>query len=280
MGAICRSTFESESPFGKAIRTPESRGQNISSKERPLFSTETELIVLLERVERKLLHTFVDKDLLLEALTHSSFSNERTKGLNNERLEFLGDAVIGLVIAEELMNLFPTAAEGQLSRWRSSLVSRKTLSEVALNEGMNESVLLGKGERSSGGGTKTSILSGVFEAVIAALYLDAGFEVAKQYLIRVYQPWFEDLIEDGERLFLRFDQKTHLQEKTQSLFKSTPVYRVVEAFGAEHKKTFRVEIEIDGRVFAEGLGPSKKEAEQEAASMALRQLGDEHGTGF
>lgn len=221
-------------------------------------------------------YTFKDKELLFEALVHSSFSNERTPGENNERLEFLGDAVIGLVVAEELMNLFPTASEGQLSRWRSSLVSRKTLAEVALSQGMNEWVLLGKGERSSGGAEKTSILSGVFEAFIAALYHDAGFELTKNYLIQVYEPWFEGLIKDGEKLFLRFDQKTFLQEKTQRLFRTTPTYRLVESFGAEHKKTFRVEIEVAGRILAEACGKSKKEAEQEAASLALVKLEDEH----
>lgn len=242
------------------------------------FANEESRATHLMGIEACLAHTFNDRDLLLQSLTHSSFSNERSEGGNNERLEFLGDAVIGLVVAEELMNLFPDAAEGNLSRWRSSLVSRKTLSEVALHNKINEWVLLGKGERTSGGAEKTSILCGVFEAVIGALYLDAGFEKAKNYLIQVYQPWFEALIEDGEKLFLRFDQKTYLQEKTQSLFRCTPTYRVIEAYGAEHKKIFRVEIEIDGRVLAEGLGKSKKEAEQQAASEALVTLGDSHGT--
>lgn len=233
----------------------------------------------IETVETRLGRVFSDKALLLTSLTHASFSNEKLAGSNNERLEFLGDAVIGLVVARELMNLFPDATEGNLSRWRSSLVSRKTLSEVALAQGMHQWVLLGKGERTSGGAEKTSILSGVFEAVVGALYLDAGFENARDYLIRVYQPWFEGLIEDGEKLFLRFDQKTYLQEKTQSLFRMTPTYRVVESFGAEHQKTFRVEIEVGGKILAEGSGKSKKEAEQMAASEALLRLGDAHVTG-
>lgn len=234
---------------------------------------------ILSLSQSKLSHEFKDEGLLLQALTHSSFFNEKngqkTKlHSDNERLEFLGDAVIGLVIAQSLMERFPKASEGKLSRWRSSLVSRKTLAEIALSLGMNDWILLGRGERRTGGAVKVSILAGVFEAVVGALYLDTGLDKVNDFLREAYAPWLTALTElkDSEARKL-FDMKTHLQEKTQELYRVVPTYRLVDAWGPEHEKTFKVEIQIIGKSVAHGEGRSKKEAEQKAAQSALEILG-------
>ncbi len=222
-------------------------------------------------------HRFQDPRTLLQALTHSSYSNElvHAGGVSaalpdNERLEFLGDAVIGLVVAGQLMARFPQASEGLLSRWRSNLVSRKTLAEIAARLGLGENLLLGRGERRTGGAEKRSILAAALEALVGAVYLDGGLGVAEGFLGSVYSPFFEHLA-NGEPA--TSDNKTHLQERTQSRFKMTPVYRLIDSWGPEHQKTFRVEILIDGRTVASGEGRSKKEAEQRAASLALEILG-------
>lgn len=224
-------------------------------------------------IEDTLGHVFVNPQLLVEALTHSSFSNEKSISSNNERLEFLGDAVIGLVIGEKLWDKFPQSNEGQLSRWRSQLVSRKSLAELSKKTSMGKWVLLGKGEDRSGGSEKKSILAGVFESVVGALYLDGGLEKARAFLLRVYQPMMDNLTEDDITYRKELDQKTFLQEITQSKHGSIPLYRVVDVWGLEHEKNFKVEIEIAGKVIASGEGKSKKEAEQRAAQGALESYG-------
>lgn len=215
-------------------------------------------------------------DVVREALTHSSFSNEDRK-LNpetspmrdNERLEFLGDAVIGLVVAQLLMERFPEASEGKLSRWRSYMVSRRHLAELAYDLGMGELILLGQGERRTGGAEKRSILAAAFEAMIGAVYLDGGLAVTTELLRRLFDaPILAMSL--GTHLSPSLDNKTYLQEVTQSLYKSTPLYRMIDSWGPEHEKTFRVEIHVDGRYVGTGDGKSKKEAEQSAASLALQ----------
>src|SRR5262249_12387053 len=155
----------------------------------------------------------------------------------------LGDAVIGLVVAQRLMEIFSEASEGTLSRWRSGLVSRKCLAEIAQTHRVGELILLGRGERRSGGATKCSILAGAFEALVGSVYLDGGIEAAARFLIRIYDPWFEALKrgEVGSSATL-MDRKTYLQERIQSMYKSQPVYRLVRAWGLEHEKQFSVEI--------------------------------------
>jgi ribonuclease III len=224
----------------------------------------------VSELQAEINYVFQDRNLLVEALTHSSYSNEvgGTPPLkDNERLEFLGDAVIGLVVAKALMERFPDATEGRLSRYRSHLVSRKTLAELAWETGFGNWVLLGRGERRTGGAEKRSILAGTFEAIIGALYQEAGLEVAASYLNRVYEAWYLSL---DQKLG---DMKTFLQEKTQGMYKATPIYTVVDSWGREHEKHFRVAIEIQGRIIAHGDGRSKKEAEQAAAEAALENLG-------
>jgi ribonuclease III len=236
---------------------------------------------VLSALEELVGHDFNSRALLLQSITHSSFSNEKAAGLpggnacpsDNERLEFLGDAVIGLVVAQILMHRFPEACEGKLSRWRSSLVSRKTLAEIACELKLGDNLLLGRGERSTGGAEKRSILAAGLEALVGALYLDGGLEKASAFLERIYTPWFSHLGDGEESVFKMLDKKTHLQERTQSLYKTTPLYRLVDVWGPEHEKHFRVEIVIGDNIIATGDGRSKKEAEQNAARTALESLG-------
>ncbi len=231
-------------------------------------------------VESLATYTFKDPQTLIEALTHSSFFNEATATQapvapsDNERLEFLGDAVIGLVVARALMERFRSASEGLLSKWRSQLVSRKTLAEIAQRLGLGDHVLLGKGERRTGGAEKRSILSSAFEAVVAALYLDGGIQVATQFLERVYQPLMTELHAEPTMVGGNMqDSKTVLQERCQAFYRVAPGYRVMESWGPEHEKFFRVEIAVNGKAIADGYGRSKKEAEQNAARVALELLG-------
>ncbi|MFM8269912.1 MAG: ribonuclease III [Pseudomonadota bacterium] len=228
---------------------------------------------LLLQVEKTLDHVFSNRALLLEALTHSSFKNEQGSQTDNERLEFLGDAVIGLIIGEKLWSLFPQASEGQLSRWRSQLVSRKSLADLSKQSNMGTWILLGKGEARSGGNEKKSILAGIFESVMGALYLDGGLEKVRNFLVKVYKTSFESLSEDDVTYRKELDQKTFLQEITQGRHGTTPLYRVIDVWGLEHEKHFRVEIEIAGQIIAHGEGRSKKEAEQKAAQYALETYG-------
>lgn len=188
-------------------------------------------------------------------------------------MEFLGDAVIGLVIASTLMDLFPLASEGKLSRWRSGLVSRKTLAEVADGLDFGNRVLLGRGELRTGGATKRSILAGTFEAIVGALFVDAGLEKVSEFLRHTFKSHLTRIADGGETVMKSLDKKTHLQERIQSVYKITPIYRVARTWGPEHEKEFRVEIVIGNKVVAEGNGRSKKEAEQQAASIAIEILG-------
>ncbi len=228
-------------------------------------------------VEALLGHQFADTNLLFRALTHSSYSNERAavSGApdDNERLEFLGDAVIGLIVAEALMARYPSATEGKLSRWRSNLVSRRTLADLAGKLALGDYLRLGRGEKQTGGAEKTSILAGGFEAVVGAVYLDGGLEPVRRFLMGLFGELFETFGEESGTHGRYLDKKTALQEKTQSLYRLTPTYRLVSTWGLEHEKNFQVEILLGENVVANGQGRSKKEAEQEAAKNALGRLG-------
>ncbi len=234
---------------------------------------------LLADVQKTLNYEFRDPARVCEALTHSSYSNEDRKLhpdsaalVDNERLEFLGDAVIGLVIADLLMRRFPEASEGKLSRWRSYLVSRRHLAELASQAGLGERILLGQGERRTGGSEKRSILAAGLEALVGAVFLDGGLPAATSVLGRMFQEAVDRLALNPTAPVPSLDNKTYLQEVTQSMYKSTPLYRLAETWGPEHEKTFRVEIHIAGRLLGTGDGKSKKEAEQQAASLALEWL--------
>jgi ribonuclease III len=208
-------------------------------------------------------HRFQNVELLTQALTHRSYVNECSEPVqDNERFEFLGDAVIDVIVSSELMARFPEAREGPLSKMRATLVSEGGLAKIAEKLDLGEALRLGRGEEMSGGRTKPSILSDAFEAVIAAVYLDGGLDRATQVLL----PWFEF----PEQLELRkFDPKTELQQRIQAELHITPTYRVIAETGPDHDKVFEVELLIGDEVKTRGSGRTKKEAEQNAAGKLL-----------
>ena len=204
-----------------------------------------------------------------EALTHRSFTQELKLTMpDNERLEFLGDALLDCWIAEFLMRRYPTDTEGILSKKRASLVNEEVLAQKAVMLGLDQQLKLGPAEARSGGAKKASMLSDVFEAVLAALYLDQGFEPARQWLEEVFE---QDLNNSTNTEFEK-DYKSRFQEWAQSEKRKTPKYLMLEETGPDHQKQFRVEVRIDEEIWGEGFGLSKKKAEQQAAENALRRL--------
>lgn len=216
-----------------------------------------------ERLERLLGYRFAHQELLEQALTHRSHANENRAGTDNEKLEFLGDAVINLVVGHLLMDEFPALSEGELSVTRAQVVSEAGLSELAADLGLGEFLRLGRGEERTGGRHKPSLLADALEAVVAAVYLDGGFDAARDLVHRVLAPRLAALDASGFQ-----DSKTRLQESAQAKLRSTPEYRVVGEAGPDHDKTFEVAVLIRGREWARAAGKSKKEAEQRAAAMA------------
>jgi ribonuclease-3 len=215
-------------------------------------------------------YTFKNITLLHTALTHRSFVNEN-QDLNyrdNERLEFLGDAVLELCISDVLMKQFPEYNEGGLSKVRASVVNEQPLAKLAEEFRIGNFILLGRGEESSGGRHKDSILSNAFEAVIAAIYLDGGFEEALSFIARAFQPLIKEWTEDP----FHHDYKTSLQELSQSKYKIIPKYRLIHEYGPDHSKIFEIRLTIPDIITAQGTGRSKKEAEQNAAHNALKEL--------
>lgn len=231
---------------------------------------ENERIAKLKLLEAAVGHEFADLRLLDVALTHRSFINENSQpGLrDNERLEFLGDAVIDLCISDLLMKKYPDYNEGKLSRMRSLLVNEYPLADMGRKFSLGEYLRLGKGEETSGGRNKSSILSNAFEAVVAAIYLDSGFDRVAAVLTRLFEPL---LVQNAHDLLFR-DFKTQLQEVSQELFRTIPKYSLMDEYGPDHDKTFVVQLGIANRILTSGMGKSKKEAEQEAARRALEEL--------
>ena len=210
-------------------------------------------------------YRFKQEDLLKQALTHRSFSRSR----NNERLEFLGDSVLGLVISQFIFQQLPEANEGELSRIRASLVKEETLANVARDIDLGNHIHLGGGELKSGGFRRSSILSDALEAVIGAIYLDSGFEQAKETVLYFYRDYLQT-IPDSEVLK---DPKTRLQELLQAQQKDLPNYQVVQTVGKDHDQTFTVKCEVASlSLETTGKGTSRKKAEQVAAETALRKL--------
>jgi len=229
----------------------------------------------LAELERRLGYSFKDKSLLKRALIHRSFAFEKDLKENYEVLEFLGDAVIGLIVSEELIKRFPDKREGELSQIRAFLVSEPSLSELAKSIGLGEFLYLGRGEKRTGGKEKSSILCDVFESVFGALYLDAGFEKAREVFKEKFLPLMWEIL---ERAPTYKDFKSYLQEITQREYKTLPRYRIVEAVGPEHDKEFTVECRV-GELITKGKGKTKKAAEQKAAEEMLKVLGVVEGGG-
>lgn len=206
----------------------------------------------------------------LQALTHSSYANERglEAGAHNERLEFLGDAVLELAISETLYTYFPALPEGKLTRFRAGLVCEDSLSKLAGELELGTLIRLGKGEDSSGGRLRPSLLADALEALLCAVYLDLGFEEARALTGRLFLPLFEDLARGG----LPRDYKTLLQEFTQAKLALIPEYHIISETGPDHAKVFVAQVLINNRVSGQGSGRTKKEAEQESAREAYDHL--------
>jgi len=214
--------------------------------------------------------SFKDPSLLEQALIHSSYVNENP-GLaltSNERLEFLGDAVLGSVIAEKLYHDLPSFTEGEMTKLRATLVRRDTLARVARAIGLGDYLYLGKGEESSGGRHKLVNLAGALEAVIAAIYLDQGLATAKNFILRLFNTELQKVVSRGAEV----NYKSQLQELIQAREQQTPAYYVIEAKGPDHDRRFTVEVRAGDTVLGRGSGRSKKEAETEAARSALERL--------
>ncbi len=223
----------------------------------------------LTSVEEKLGYVFENKDVLTLAFIHRSFVNE-SKGAalnHNERLEFLGDSVLGLIIADYLYHRLPGYPEGQLSQLRSRLVDASSCALYLQKLGLAESILLGKGERMSEGHAKASIKADVFEALIAAIYLDGGSQVVKSFLLCHFEDEIEKVIGSPPRNY-----KAELQDYSQKKFQRGPVYKVVDETGPDHAKVFHVLVSVNENELGIGMGASKKEAEQRAAFAALSKL--------
>ncbi len=217
-------------------------------------------------------YKFRDPDLLTRALTHKSYANERreTSSSHNERLEFLGDTVLGFVIGELIYRSFPNLQEGALSKIKAHLVSASTLASKGRALGIGRYLRMGAGEARSGGAEKLSLLADGFEAVVAAIYLDGGLPAADAFLKRVFGPDITG-IDIGDLSFQ--DYKTALQETAQALGLPLPEYRIVDEYGPDHEKIFVVQVFWDGEAFAYGRGSSKREAQRKAAKEALKKLG-------
>lgn len=211
------------------------------------------------------MHRFSDPELLKQSLTHKSFANENRVPYHNERMEFLGDAVLNLVVSEYLMKTCPEANEGELSRLRAAIVSEPALAGIARGISLGGYMLLGRGEEQTGGRDKDSLLSNSLEAVIASIYLDSGKDAAEAFIIRFFDETIRKTCAAGGSL----DYKTRLQELCQERLKLLPDYRIVLESGPDHQKQFEVEVWIKGSLSGRGIGRSKKEAEQRAAKEAL-----------
>lgn len=232
----------------------------------------------LEKLQEMIGYQFGDVRLLRQSLMHVSYGHEfnMEKPLalrNNERLEFLGDAVLDLVISDLLLESFPDAPEGQLSKMRAAVVNEKTLYEISKTLNLSELMLLGKGEQRTGGNTKPSIMSSAFEALIAAIYIDGGFNAVYPVVRFLFNPIFKE--ENHEISFK--DYKTKLQERVQALYRLTPTYLQVSSKGPDHAKIFEVEVYAADRLLAIADGSSKKDAEQNAARAALDKLANQQG---
>jgi ribonuclease-3 len=224
-----------------------------------------------EKIEEKIGVTFTDKDLLKQAFTHRSYLNEnRESGLgHNERLEFLGDAVLELVTTDYLYKNFPDKAEGDLTAFRAALVNTISISDAATELGFNDYLLLSKGESKDTGRARSYILANTFEAVIGAIYLDQGYESAEQFIGKTLIPKLENIISQGTWI----DAKSKLQEVIQEEKGITPTYKTIKEDGPDHDKIFTVALFYAEEKIADASGKSKQEAEQEVARKILQEKG-------
>ncbi len=216
-------------------------------------------------IEKKLGYKFKDSALLKTALTHSSYANE-TSVESNERLEFLGDAVLGFVVARVLYDRYPDAAEGKLSKMRSAIVSRMNFDHFAKELKIDKQLLLGKGEENTGGRLRQSNLAGAFESVIGAIFIDGGYRKVYGIIAKLLR----NCLNGDEEIFK--DYKTKLQEVAQRKYRKVPKYKVVLEEGPPHDKCFHIEVKLGRKCFGKGVGKNKKQAEQEAAREGLESI--------
>jgi ribonuclease III len=231
------------------------------------------IIPRIEKLEKAVGVKFDDRSLLEQAVVHTSYCNENpalSTG-HNERLEFLGDAVLDFIVAEKLYNTQPFMAEGKMSQRRAALVRRETLARVAGHLGLGSYLLLGRGEESTSGREKIPNLAGAMEAVIAAVYLDKGLDVTRDFVERLLEPEWSSA---GRKGGSGIDYKSRLQEYCQARYQAMPDYRIVQEEGPDHDKRFTVEVSVLGKVYGLAVGKSKKAAETDAARMALEKLDD------
>jgi ribonuclease-3 len=224
----------------------------------------------LDELQEKIGVYFNDLGLLRKALTHKSYANEN-QNLNlkdNERLEFLGDSVLDIVISEYMFNRYPDYPEGELAKMRAVVVSAPILANKSRKLDLGKYLLLGKGEEMTGGRSRSSILADAFEGLVGSIYLDRDLKVARRFILDLMKSDI-DSVEAGEHIK---DYKTILQEKIQQASNSRPEYAVIEEEGPDHSKLFTVQVRYDAKPLGQGTGSSKKEAQQEAAKSALEKL--------
>jgi ribonuclease-3 len=252
-----------ETAADEARRIIESHRENVGSRVVRLRDE-------FEELEARIGYRFRDRGLLEHALTHKSRAAEDVSGgvVDNESLEFLGDAVLGLVVADALFRRYPEYTEGQKSKLKAAIVSTQSLARQAEALGLGAHLILGRGEEKTGGRFKQALLADAYEALIAAIYLDGGLEATAAFLERE----LKDVLEAGSAQAVAGDYKSALQERLQAVGRPLPEYRVSGEAGPDHRKVFSVEVIVDGRVLGAASGRTKKEAEQEAARQALARL--------
>lgn len=236
------------------------------------ISISSEEAFAVKQVEKIIGHSFKVKGILLVALTHRSYINilKKHKGIvySNERLEFLGDAVLETVVSEYLFKNYPQFPEGVLTLIRAAAVRTETLAEIIKKLEINSFILLGPGEIHTGGREKPYILANMFEAIVGALFLDSGIRLAKRFILNNLKDKIKQIIQTQSYK----DPKTHLQEITQEYFKLTPVYEIINEEGAAHDKTYTAVVKLQDKVIGTGQGPSKQRAQESAAKDALQKI--------
>lgn len=229
------------------------------------------MMIYIDQCEKKIGYQFKNQDLLLQALTHSSYAyeNQQEDISDNEVLEFLGDSVLGLIIADFLCGAYPELSEGELSKLKSAAASTSALDYFARKIRLDRCIRLGKGEDRSGGRKKKTILAGTYEAVIASIYLDGGIEPARDFVLKFLRTLFKRI---NIKKFFVNNYKSALQEYLQRENATSPIYKTVTTKGPDHKRSFFVEVFAEDKLLAKAKGNSKKEAEKKAAQKALKSL--------
>ena len=227
----------------------------------------------LEKLQDTLGITFNDASILQQALVHGSYLHENPEFAlpSNERLEFLGDSLLGFIIAEKLYTDFPDLAEGGMTKLRAALVRKETLARLASALGLGDYLYMGYGEETSGGRVKQSILAAALESLIGAILMDQGFDSCRGFVLRLFESALGEAVDER----LAADYKSELQEMSQARHRVAPAYRTIRAIGPDHAKEFTVEVSVNGAVIGSGSGRSKRQAEREAARAALQTLSQE-----